>query len=176
MFQRRGATSEKARFLVFSFWASLGVRLLSLTSWLARVIRVDLGGRRRSTKYRGPKPFRALYVSINTLKLIWLALLSKSHWESDQTRLRACYRAYLVAIRLVKRQYFSSCIASSETAELFRVVGISFNREIRWRSRTVHQFAVMSLPSILRGKSLRFAVAWTPLLPQNQRMCPVCRA
>ena len=68
LFQRRGATAEKARFLVFSFRASLGVRLLSLTSWLVRVTWVDLGGSRHSAKYRGPKPFRALYVSINTLK------------------------------------------------------------------------------------------------------------
>ena len=43
LFQRRGATAEKARFLFFSFWASLGVSLLSLTSWLAQVTRIDLG-------------------------------------------------------------------------------------------------------------------------------------
>ena len=35
-----------------------------------RVIWVDLGGSRRSARYGGPKPFRALYVSINTLKLM----------------------------------------------------------------------------------------------------------
>ena len=41
MFQRRGATAEKARFRVLSFQGSQGVRLLNLTSWLMRVIRVD---------------------------------------------------------------------------------------------------------------------------------------
>ena len=48
----------------------------------------------------------------------------KYHCDYDQTQLRAHYRAYSVAIRLAKRQYFSSRIASSvcRPAELFRVV------------------------------------------------------
>ena len=50
LFQRRGATAEKARFLVFSFQASLGVRLLSRPSRLNRVIRGDLGVDPRTTE------------------------------------------------------------------------------------------------------------------------------
>ena len=41
LFQRRGATAEKALFRVRSFRAFLSVRLLSLTSWLEQVIRAD---------------------------------------------------------------------------------------------------------------------------------------
>ena len=41
LFQRQGATAEKARFLVFSHWASLGVRPLSCLAGLERVIRVE---------------------------------------------------------------------------------------------------------------------------------------
>ena len=55
LFQRRGTTAEKALFRVLSFRASLGFRLLSLTSRLVRVIRIDLGGSRHSAKYGGPK-------------------------------------------------------------------------------------------------------------------------
>ena len=38
LFQRGEATTEKAWFLVFSFQASLGVRLLSLPSWIEVVL------------------------------------------------------------------------------------------------------------------------------------------
>ena len=38
LFQRRGTTAEKARFLVLSLRASLGVRPLNHPSWLWRVI------------------------------------------------------------------------------------------------------------------------------------------
>ena len=48
LFQSRGATAEKAQFLVLYFRASLGVRLLSLTSWLAWVTQVELVGSKRS--------------------------------------------------------------------------------------------------------------------------------
>ena len=70
MFQRWGATTEKARFLDLSFRASLGVKPpqppsqarssdTSRTRWEQALCQV---------RYWGPKPFRALYVSINTLK------------------------------------------------------------------------------------------------------------
>ncbi|KAF7250622.1 hypothetical protein EYD10_03728 [Varanus komodoensis] len=48
----------------------------------------------------------------------------KSRDESDQTHLRAHYRAYAVAVRAAKKRFFSASIASSQCrpAELFRVV------------------------------------------------------
>ncbi|KAF7249035.1 Peripheral myelin protein 22 [Varanus komodoensis] len=48
----------------------------------------------------------------------------KSWDESDRTHLRAHYRAYAVAVRAVKKKFFSASIASSQChpAELFRVV------------------------------------------------------
>ena len=42
LFQSRGATAEKARFLVLSFQASLGIRPLNHPSWLWRVIQVKV--------------------------------------------------------------------------------------------------------------------------------------
>ena len=45
LFHSRGDNAEKARFLVLSFQTSLGVRPLNRSSWLCRVIQVDVGGR-----------------------------------------------------------------------------------------------------------------------------------
>ena len=70
-FQRRGATAEKAQFLIPSFQTSLGVRPLSCPAWLERVTLAELGGRRCSARYLGPKLFIALYVIIRTLKSMW---------------------------------------------------------------------------------------------------------
>ncbi|KAF7252470.1 putative RNA-directed DNA polymerase from transposon BS [Varanus komodoensis] len=56
--------------------------------------------------------------------LFFLGCLEKIRDESDRTHLRAHYRAYAVAVRAAKKNFFSVSIASSKChpAELFRVV------------------------------------------------------
>lgn len=46
-------TTKEAQFLVFFFWASLGVRPLSQAAWVERMLRVALGGSKLSARYEG---------------------------------------------------------------------------------------------------------------------------
>ena len=54
----------KGQLPVVDFWRWITLNLLDLKI----STRIELGGSRRTARYRGPKPFRALYVSIGTLK------------------------------------------------------------------------------------------------------------
>ncbi|KAF7253167.1 Xanthine dehydrogenase/oxidase [Varanus komodoensis] len=76
-------------------------------------------GRARSSPWYTPE-LRAMKQVGRRLERRW----RKSRDESDRTHLRAHYRAYAVAVRAVKKRFFSASIASSQCrpAELFRVV------------------------------------------------------
>ncbi|KAF7241902.1 Non-homologous end-joining factor 1 [Varanus komodoensis] len=76
-------------------------------------------GRVRSSPWYTPE-LRAMKRVGRRLERRW----RKSRDESDQTHLRAHYRAYAVAVKAAKKKFFSASIASSQCrpAELFRVV------------------------------------------------------
>ncbi|KAF7243480.1 putative RNA-directed DNA polymerase from transposon BS, partial [Varanus komodoensis] len=78
-----------------------------------------LPGRARSSPWYTPE-LRAMKRVGRRLECRW----RKSWDESDQTHLRAHYRAYAVTVRAAKKKFFSASIASSQCrpVELFRVV------------------------------------------------------
>ncbi|KAF7254271.1 CMP-N-acetylneuraminate-beta-1,4-galactoside alpha-2,3-sialyltransferase [Varanus komodoensis] len=78
-----------------------------------------LSGRARSSPWYTPELWAMKRVGRH-LERRW----RKSRDESDQTHLRAHYRAYAVAVRAAKKTFFSTSIASSQCcpAELFQVV------------------------------------------------------
>ncbi|KAF7253346.1 hypothetical protein EYD10_01268 [Varanus komodoensis] len=76
-------------------------------------------GRARSSPWYTPE-LRAMKQVGRRLEHRW----RRSRGESDQTHLRAHYRAYAVVVRMAKKKFFSASIASSQCrpVELFRVV------------------------------------------------------
>ncbi|KAF7236044.1 putative RNA-directed DNA polymerase from transposon BS [Varanus komodoensis] len=78
-----------------------------------------LPGRAHSSPWYTPE-LRAMKQAGRRLERRW----RRSRDESDQTHLRAHFRAYAVAVRAAKKKFFSVSIASSKCrlAELFRVV------------------------------------------------------
>ena len=53
-------TTEKARFLVLTFMASVGVTIFNIIDCEEQMERVDVYGERSSNKYQGPQQLRAL--------------------------------------------------------------------------------------------------------------------